>query len=246
MRSLLCLLLLPAAVLAQSVGDTAQNVEQALGKPQLRRNTANGQVWLYRDGTMVKFENGVVREVSGRPSASVASTSPAAAGAPTTKAAAGAATPKPAALHQSILAGCQNALIRAGGVGASAQPLQQKRLLFIYFSAHWCPPCRAFTPRLVEFYNANFKSGDFDLLFVSRDKDQDAMNGYMNDTKMPWYGIRLGNATIDSLYEKFGVSGIPCLVLLNEKDEVLASSYDGATYLGPQAALEKYAALHRK
>ena len=22
-----------------------------------------------------------------------------------------------------------------------------------YFSAHWCPPCRGFTPQLVKFYN---------------------------------------------------------------------------------------------
>ena len=25
--------------------------------------------------------------------------------------------------------------------------------LGLYFSAHWCPPCKAFTPKLVETYN---------------------------------------------------------------------------------------------
>jgi hypothetical protein len=33
---------------------------------------------------------------------------------------------------------------------------------------------------------------------------------------------------------------------LNEKDEVIASSYKGSKYLGPQVALEKYSALHEK
>ena len=26
-------------------------------------------------------------------------------------------------------------------------------LVGIYFSAHWCPPCRGFTPKLVEFFS---------------------------------------------------------------------------------------------
>ena len=46
----------------------------------------------------------------------------------------------------------------------------------LYFSAHWCPPCRMFTPKLVEWYN-NFKPKhpDFELVFVSSDRDQAAM-----------------------------------------------------------------------
>ena len=26
------------------------------------------------------------------------------------------------------------------------------KVIGIYFSAHWCPPCRGFTPKLVEWY----------------------------------------------------------------------------------------------
>ena len=39
----------------------------------------------------------------------------------------------------------------------------------IYFSAHWCPPCRGFTPKLVEFRDANKK--DFEVVFVSSDRN---------------------------------------------------------------------------
>ena len=40
----------------------------------------------------------------------------------------------------------------------------------IYFSAHWCPPCRGFTPVLAEFYNeANESDKQVEIVFVSLD-----------------------------------------------------------------------------
>ncbi len=30
--------------------------------------------------------------------------------------------------------------------------LKDKKLVLFYFSAHWCPPCRLFTPILKDFY----------------------------------------------------------------------------------------------
>ncbi len=242
MKGHLFLLLLPAAVFAQSVGDTVQQVEQTLGKPRSQRTTDNGQICIYGNGAKVKYENGVVREVSVSSAAAAGPAAPSAASGPAARPAVAA---EDGTFHQATLDRCRDALVKAGGVKADAQPLMQKRYLFIYFSAHWCPPCRAFTPRLVEFYNANFANGDFDLLFVSDDPDQNAMNTYMSETGMPWTGIKLGNPMNALLSQKFGVTGIPCLVLLDENDQVLASSFNGRKYLGPQAALEKYAALHK-
>ena len=44
-----------------------------------------------------------------------------------------------------------------------------------YFSAHWCPPCRKFTPELVKTYNAMVTAGtQFEIVFVSADRSDEA------------------------------------------------------------------------
>ena len=49
----------------------------------------------------------------------------------------------------------------------------------IYFSAHWCPPCRGFTPKLVESYNTMKAAGkNFEIVFVSSDNDEAGFDEY--------------------------------------------------------------------
>ena len=65
------------------------------------------------------------------------------------------------------------------------------RVIGLYFSAHWCPPCRAFTLQLVEWYKS-FKAQaargkDLDIVFVSSDKDEQTFLEYFQP--MPWYSL---------------------------------------------------------
>lgn len=60
----------------------------------------------------------------------------------------------------------------------------------IYFSAHWCPPCRGFTPQLIEFYkNEKLKknSAKFEVIFVSWDRDEASFKEYFST--MPWLAL---------------------------------------------------------
>lgn len=46
-------------------------------------------------------------------------------------------------------------LTKSGKVIGADDVLRDKKLILFYFSAHWCPPCRAFTPILCEFYSVS-------------------------------------------------------------------------------------------
>ena len=60
----------------------------------------------------------------------------------------------------------------------------------LYFSAHWCPPCRAFTPKLADWYN-KLKGGEigekFEIVFLSSDRDEKSFNEYFGE--MPWHAV---------------------------------------------------------
>jgi len=86
----------------------------------------------------------------------------------------------------------------------------------LYFSAHWCPPCRMFTPKLVEWYN-QFKAEhpNFELVFVSSDQDENAMKEYIDGDKMPWPYVKFDDRE-EEIFRKYSSDGIPYLVLVGE------------------------------
>jgi len=109
----------------------------------------------------------------------------------------------------------------------------------LYFSAHWCGPCRGFTPELVKSYNALKESGkDFEIVFVSSDRDQASFDSYYGE--MPWLSLPFTDRDRkNALSKKFKVKGIPTLVLLDgstgatlstDGREVISSDPTGADF----------------
>jgi len=109
------------------------------------------------------------------------------------------------------------------------------RYYAIYFSAHWCPPCRRFTPELVKFYNeVKPRNPHFELIFVSQDQSESEMKEYMTGTQMKWPAMNYDEAQLHSNpLAKYCGRGIPCLVFVDAKGNVLSDSYEGTTYVGP-------------
>lgn len=94
-----------------------------------------------------------------------------------------------------------------------ADVLAGKEFVLLYASAHWCPPCRQFTPRLVKFYS-KFKN-NIEVVFLSADHDEDGFESYF--ASMPWKAIPYDDAGREKFMGHIKVTGIPRLVILDGK-----------------------------
>ena len=69
-----------------------------------------------------------------------------------------------------------------------AQACEGAEFVAIYFSAHWCPPCRGFTPVLSQFYEEMNKDGKkLEIIFVTSDQNEEAFKEYYES--MPWKAV---------------------------------------------------------
>ena len=128
-----------------------------------------------------------------------------------------------------------DSLINAQGKPVKLSPAQY---YLFYFSAHWCPPCRTFTPLLAKFYKKNRRGGNFEVVFVSNDKNKAEMLSYMK--QMPWNAVPFRGATANELTTAIGEKGIPNLVVVDAQGKTLFSSYENGDYLGPGRALASF------
>ncbi|KAL9184428.1 hypothetical protein ACHAXT_002514 [Thalassiosira profunda] len=99
----------------------------------------------------------------------------------------------------------------------TSSALANTRLVALYFSAHWCGPCRAFTPMLIEMYHhlkEAFPTHGLEIVFVSGDRDDGQFQQYYGT--MPFAALPFSNrAGAQQVKSVFGVRGIPSLVVLD-------------------------------
>ena len=121
---------------------------------------------------------------------------------------------------------------------AVGSELEKKKFIGLYYSAHWCGPCRKFTPELVDYYNRVASAHpEFEIIFVSADRSRFSWETYIHETKMPWLAIDYDQLAELAGVRQLGGSSIPSLLVVDEGSHIVASSYDGDKYVGPQNAL---------
>eukprot|EP00475_Leptophrys_vorax_P028512 TRINITY_DN4129_c0_g1_i4.p2 TRINITY_DN4129_c0_g1~~TRINITY_DN4129_c0_g1_i4.p2 ORF type:complete len:162 (-),score=44.79 TRINITY_DN4129_c0_g1_i4:122-607(-) len=134
------------------------------------------------------------------------------------------------------------ALVGTDGKEVELSTLKGK-VVGLYFSAHWCPPCRRFTPELVSTYNTLKKENkNFEVVFVSCDNSEHEFMEYF--MSMGWLAVPFDDANRrKNVAQHFGVQGIPCLVIIGEDGQVITKSGVNGVYSGGVADFpwDKYA-----
>lgn len=90
----------------------------------------------------------------------------------------------------------------------------------MYFSAHWCPPCRTLTPMIADMYRNSFKAKGMEIIYVSRDRNEEQFKSYYDE--QPWVAIPYEEQDkIDALSKKYKVKSIPTLVILDSDGKLI-------------------------
>eukprot|EP00747_Dinoflagellata_sp_TGD_P185926 gnl/TRDRNA2_/TRDRNA2_42720_c0_seq1.p1 gnl/TRDRNA2_/TRDRNA2_42720_c0~~gnl/TRDRNA2_/TRDRNA2_42720_c0_seq1.p1 ORF type:complete len:212 (+),score=42.24 gnl/TRDRNA2_/TRDRNA2_42720_c0_seq1:59-637(+) len=124
-------------------------------------------------------------------------------------------------------------LVTKEGPKPTADVIAGKKLVGLYFSGGWCPPCKRFTPKLAELYGKRDPS-EFEVLFLTACNDEAQFKEY--HAGMPWpavpYEVSQGTkeqqgagfvrkAKRDDglkqgvLGEKYAIASVPRLVLVD-------------------------------
>ncbi|MGL5018268.1 MAG: thioredoxin-like domain-containing protein [Luteolibacter sp.] len=125
--------------------------------------------------------------------------------------------------------------------------VKPKKYYLFYYTASWCGPCQRFTPSLVEFYDAN-KPGnaDFEIILVTSDRDEDAMEAYAATKKMKWPHLKFSKVSRFKQEFNHPGTGIPNLVLADTEGNLLKTSYVNGEYLGPTSVMKHLGTLLKK
>ncbi|HJO15707.1 MAG TPA: thioredoxin-like domain-containing protein [Phycisphaerales bacterium] len=159
-----------------------------------------------------------------------------------------AATPPTSALqgpaHANLVKLIGPNLMNADGKPVDSDVLNDIPNVLLYFSAHWCGPCRRFTPNLVNYFDEQGPDRDFAVILVSSDRSEKKMYDYMKGSKMNWYTVPFDRVDPSGIKRAWGGRGIPNLVWLGAADQVVKRSYVDGRYIGPFQVLDAFKSRH--
>jgi len=122
--------------------------------------------------------------------------------------------------------------------------LANKEVIAVYFSAHWCPPCKQFTPILKEFFE-EAKDDSFIIIFVSSDRDEASMKSYFAEHG-DYLACPFGSELVGALKKNCNVTGIPSLAIVDKTGTMLHQGGRSDVGEGPVKALKKWKELSKK
>uniref|UniRef100_A0A8C1WWA1 Nucleoredoxin like 2 n=1 Tax=Cyprinus carpio TaxID=7962 RepID=A0A8C1WWA1_CYPCA len=102
----------------------------------------------------------------------------------------------------------------------------RNKVVGLYFSGGWCPPCRDFTPLLCDFYTELVEESEppaqFEIVFISSDKSTEDMVEYYHDMHGDWLALPWTDPYKHELKKRYSITAVPKLVIVKENGQGLA------------------------
>ena len=103
----------------------------------------------------------------------------------------------------------------------------KEKVIVLYFSAQWCPPCRHFTPRLKTFYETVRSRGkNLEIVFISWDRSEKDMWEYFAKDHADYLALPFDSPIRETLGSQYKVSGIPWLTVIKANGDIAVNEAD--------------------
>merc|ERR1712083_869491 len=117
----------------------------------------------------------------------------------------------------------------------------------LYFSASWCPPCKLFTPLLIDAYSKiqeSYGQNALEIILVPRDRTRDEWTEYI--APMPWLTFPFDHPSIFMLKSYCDITQLPQLVVLDRSSNLICKNARGDDGFGfERSPVDVYLRLHR-
>eukprot|EP00762_Andalucia_godoyi_P000190 ANDGO_02417.mRNA.1 putative nucleoredoxin 3 len=123
-----------------------------------------------------------------------------------------------------ILSLLGDTLVRRDGTTVSTGTFLTGKSLLLYFSAHWCPPCRQFTPVLKAWYESHASALNAELIFCSADRSEAEFRSYFESEMGDWLAVPYDAPSRMAIGSALRVEGIPALITISAQTNKVVST----------------------